>query len=97
MTPTTKSCPFCAEEINAVAIKCMHCGSMLSDKSILIEQTSKKYKKQMAYSGIAAIVGFFLIIFSVEWEGFATLGVLLMLGALVSFLSARMSAWWNHG
>jgi TM2 domain-containing membrane protein YozV len=24
-----KNCPFCAEEINADAIKCKHCGSML--------------------------------------------------------------------
>ncbi len=27
--PDTKSCPFCAEEINAAALKCKHCGSML--------------------------------------------------------------------
>lgn len=28
---TTKNCPFCAEEIQAAALKCKHCGSMLGD------------------------------------------------------------------
>jgi hypothetical protein len=30
----TKSCPFCAEEINEKAIKCRHCGSMLDDNAM---------------------------------------------------------------
>ena len=30
MSDETKKCPFCAEEVLAVAIKCKHCGSMLS-------------------------------------------------------------------
>jgi hypothetical protein len=29
----TKRCPFCAEDIKAEAIKCMHCGSPLSTES----------------------------------------------------------------
>src|SRR6266571_6972131 len=31
MSEPTKRCSFCGEEILAVAIKCKHCGSMLSD------------------------------------------------------------------
>jgi hypothetical protein len=31
-TPTTKACPFCAEQILVAAIKCKHCGSDLSAK-----------------------------------------------------------------
>jgi eukaryotic-like serine/threonine-protein kinase len=31
MNYTTKLCPFCGEEIKSIAIKCKHCGSMLSD------------------------------------------------------------------
>jgi phage shock protein C len=28
----TRMCPYCAEEVRAAAIKCKHCGSMLSTR-----------------------------------------------------------------
>lgn len=31
MTEAIKRCPFCAEEILAIARKCKHCGSMLEE------------------------------------------------------------------
>ena len=34
MAGETKACPFCGEQILAVAIKCKHCGSMLAEHSM---------------------------------------------------------------
>jgi len=32
-TDQTTSCPFCAEDIEAKAIKCKHCGEWLNDET----------------------------------------------------------------
>jgi uncharacterized protein (DUF983 family) len=49
MSEETKKCPFCGEEILAVAVKCKHCGSDLTGK--------EKSKTDMNTGNIIALVG----------------------------------------
>ena len=46
-----KQCPYCAEEIQKDAIKCKHCGEMLSQK--ILKELSKNDRKchQCGYIG----------------------------------------------
>jgi hypothetical protein len=62
----TKRCPYCAEEVLAAAIKCKHCGSVLTPGTDLrsVEQEIKRPSAIVRYGGGFLLVCFALAIYA---------------------------------
>jgi hypothetical protein len=56
-SPSTKSCPYCGEQILAVAVKCKHCGSYVGEKAAKPRQPSGDAPSQGVPMRVWAIVG----------------------------------------
>lgn len=52
---TTKTCPFCAEEIATRAIKCKHCGSMLRSPDSPFQQVNMQSYEQRPEGSTTAV------------------------------------------
>lgn len=62
-------------------------------KPVVTEQTSKKYKGRMLLGVVGICVGVVMLMGSEN----PVPGVLVIAVGAVLYVSARFSAWWNHG
>jgi phage shock protein PspC (stress-responsive transcriptional regulator) len=74
----TKSCPYCAEEIRAEAVKCRHCGSFLEPgaRHLLEEWTRSSDGRMIAgvCAGLARRFGISVTVFRLAFVVGALLG-----------------------
>tara|TARA_R110000851_G_C13101290_1_gene568433 strand:- start:14072 stop:14398 length:327 start_codon:yes stop_codon:yes gene_type:complete len=104
------ACPECAREISDQAAVCPGCGVSIASQTstesnaapkrpVTIEETGKKYKKQMLLSAAMTCVGVIWAVGSANTAGPGEAGgpALLIFFGLMWFIGARIAAWWNHG
>lgn len=106
------ACAECGAKVSTRAGACPSCGNPIAEATrdvkaagvpvVTTQQTAKKFKKHMLLS-VAAFIGSFFWLFNVGMDknvpgvvghlGF----VILFLGGIVGFFTARIRAWWHHG
>lgn len=101
------TCPDCEAQISDAATACLHCGRPMKREvagaPVLIEQSSKKYKRGMliGLGGIPAAFVLALIgangISPGVSQTFATLAIIVALAGVALFVFNFIARWWHHG
>ncbi len=84
-------CPECKINVSDKAQSCPKCGCPIIKGVQTIEQTSKKYKKQVLISSLFIVIGFFTVFAN------AYIGVVLIFIGLIWLLIGMVMSWWHHG
>jgi hypothetical protein len=90
------NCPACSTGVSDLAPACPHCGHPL--KAIVTEQTSKKWKGAMLFGIFATLGGCVGTMATCGNRDVGATGtcILVMFAGVVTFIGARVGAWWNH-
>lgn len=95
--PLTK-CKKCGKDISDKASACPFCGNPMTP--VLIEQTSKQWKKVKLISWIVFLGGFFMFMSNFNTDGFNSsftwLGIVLAFFGFIGIFVGKFGAWWHH-
>jgi len=89
-------CIECGTEVSDKAEKCPKCAYPISAKdnevmTQVIEQTSKKLKKQLLIGVVVLVFGFIFL-----FSGFLIGAIVFLLLGLIVIIQTRISIWWHH-
>ena len=100
-------CSECHHPISDKALSCPNCGAPMtvtepttySQKTVLIEKTSKRYKLRDVYWMVSLFVGLILALASASNSSTAwmVIGIVIVVASLLWAFMNAISTWWHHG
>lgn len=61
-------------------------------RPVVVEQTAKKYKKQLLFSIVLSILG---VIVGIASDG-SVFGSTMLIGGIIWFVFTKIRIWWHH-